>query len=170
MPGGLSRHLQQNAVSGVAYRFYGYAARAGGCCSGRHWRAAARGHRAEQRALASFIEKGHYARHLAAMRRLYRKRQQQLREALAQEITVPCDVLGGGGGMHLTVAMEGVNDRTLAQQARQFQLAPAALSHFYLDPQRARSGLVLGYGNTSASRYLPALRTLNRLIAQHRRA
>ena len=125
---------------------------------------------AEQRALASFIEKGHYARHLAAMRRLYRKRQQQLREALAQEITVPCDVLGGGGGMHLTVAMEGVNDRTLAQQARQFQLAPAALSHFYLDPQRARSGLVLGYGNTSASRYLPALRTLNRLIAQHRRA
>ncbi len=52
--------------------------------------------------------------------------------------------------MHLTVAMEGVNDRTL-QQARQFQLAPAALSHFYLDPQRARSGLVLGYGNTSAS-------------------
>ena len=128
------------------------------------------GHRAEQRALASFIEKGHYARHLAAMRRLYRKRQQQLREALAQEITVPCDVLGGGGGMHLTVAMEGVNDRTLAQQARQFQLAPAALSHFYLDPQRARSGLVLGYGNTSASRYLPALRTLNRLIAQHRRA
>ncbi len=61
--------------------------------------------------------------------------------------------------MHLTVAMEGVNDRTLAQQARQFQLAPAALSHFYLDPQRARSGLVLGYGNTSASRYLPALRT-----------
>lgn len=104
------------------------------------------------------------------MRRLYRKRQQQLREALAQEITVPCDVLGGGGGMHLTVAMEGVNDRTLAQQARQFQLAPAALSHFYLDPQRARSGLVLGYGNTSASRYFPALRTLNRLIAQHRRA
>ncbi|KAB7527417.1 GntR family transcriptional regulator [Klebsiella pneumoniae] len=68
------------------------------------------------------------------------------------------------------LAMEGVNDRTLAQQARQFQLAPAALSHFYLDPQRARSGLVLGYGNTSASRYLPALRTLNRLIAQHRRA
>ncbi len=55
------------------------------------------------------------------------------------------------------MAMEGVNDRTLAQQARQFQLAPAALSHFYLDPQRARSGLVLGYGNTSASRYLPAL-------------
>ncbi|HHP5654205.1 TPA: PLP-dependent aminotransferase family protein [Klebsiella quasipneumoniae] len=127
------------------------------------------GHRAEQRALASFIEKGHYARHLAAMRRLYRKRQQQLREALAQEITVPCEVLGGEGGLHLTLAIEGIDDRTIAQQARQFQLAPAALSHFYLDPRRGRSGLVLGYGNTSASRYPLALRTLNRLIAQYRR-
>ena len=127
------------------------------------------GHRTEQRALARFIEKGHYARHLAAMRRLYRKRQQQLREALAQEITVPCEVLGGEGGLHLTVAMEGFDDQAIAQQARQFQLAPAALSHFYLDPQRGRSGLVLGYGNTSASRYPLALRTLNRLIVQHRR-
>ncbi|SQC05683.1 GntR family transcriptional regulator [Klebsiella pneumoniae] len=73
--------------------------------------------------------------------------------------------------MHLTVAMEGVNDRTLAQQARQFQLAPAALSHFYLDPQRARSGLVLGYGKYLCfSLFSRALRTLNRLIAQHRRA
>lgn len=74
-----------------------------------------------------------------------------------------------GRGLHLTMAMEGIDDQAIAQQARQFQLAPAALSHFYLDPQRARSGLVLGYGNTSASRYPLALRTLNRLIVQHRR-
>ncbi len=72
--------------------------------------------------------------------------------------------------MHLTVAMEGVNDRNACAAGAPVSAAPAALSHFYLDPQRARSGLVLGYGNTSASRYLPALRTLNRLIAQHRRA
>ncbi|YAF36202.1 MocR-like pyridoxine biosynthesis transcription factor PdxR [Klebsiella pneumoniae] len=128
------------------------------------------GHRAEQRALASFIEKGHYARHLAAMRRLYRKRQQRIARGAGARDNRAVRRSRRGRGMHLTVAMEGVNDRTLAQQARQFQLAPAALSHFYLDPQRARSGLVLGYGNTSASRYLPALRTLNRLIAQHRRA
>ena len=51
--------FSKNAVSGVAYRFYGYAARAGGCCSGDAIGALLRGgHRAEQRALASFIEKG----------------------------------------------------------------------------------------------------------------
>lgn len=45
----------------------------------------------------------------------------------------------------------------------------AALSRFYLDAKNARSGLVLGYGNTSAAHFIPALRTLNRLIGPFRR-
>ncbi|MBA7932407.1 PLP-dependent aminotransferase family protein [Klebsiella sp. RHBSTW-00215] len=127
------------------------------------------GHRVEQRALALFIEEGHYARHLAAMRRLYRKRQQQLREILAEELKVPYELFGGEGGLHLTVAIEGIDDEALVQLARQFQQAPAALSRFYLDAKNAKSGLVLGYGNTSASHFIPAVRTLNRLITQCRR-
>lgn len=127
------------------------------------------GHRAEQKALALFIEEGHYARHLAAMRRLYRKRQQQLRDVLAQELNHPYELLGGEGGLHLTVAIDNVDDQAIAQQARRFQLAPGALSRFYFDAKTARSGLVLGYGNTSASHFIAAVRTLNRLIAQNRR-
>ena len=122
------------------------------------------GHRTEQLALAHFIEEGHYARHLASMRRLYRKRQGQLREALSQELTHPHTVSGGEGGMHLTVQLEGVDDSWVADKARQYQLAPAALSRYYLDPEGGKSGLVLGYGNTSASRYAAGIRTLNRLI------
>lgn len=127
------------------------------------------GHRAEQRALALFIEEGHYARHLAAMRRLYRRRQLQLREVLAAELTQPFALLGGEGGLHLAVAIDGIDDGTVVEQARLYQQAPAALSRFYLDTQRARSGLVLGYGNTSASHFGPAVRTLNRLIERYRR-
>lgn len=127
------------------------------------------GHRAEQRALALFIEEGHYARHLAAMRRLYRKRQQQLREILAQELRHPYELFGGEGGLHLTVAIDNVDDLAIVQQARRFQLAPGALSRFYLDVNTARSGFVLGYGNTSASHFMAAVRTLSRLIALDRR-
>ena len=127
------------------------------------------GHRAEQRALALFIEEGHYARHLAAMRRLYRKRQQQLREILAQELRHPYELFGGEGGLHLTVAIDNVDDLAIVQQARRFQLAPGALSRFYLDVNTARSGFVLGYGNTSASHFRAAVRTLSRLIALDRR-
>ena len=47
------------------------------------------GHRAEQRTLALFIEEGHYARHLAAMRRLYRKRYRQLRDVLNASLSSP---------------------------------------------------------------------------------
>ncbi|MBB1200421.1 PLP-dependent aminotransferase family protein [Enterobacteriaceae bacterium 89] len=124
------------------------------------------GHRTEQLALAHFIEEGHYARHLASMRRLYRKRQGQLRDALKQELTHPHTVSGGEGGMHLTVHLEGIDDSWVAQAARQYQLAPAALSRYYLDPASGKTGLVLGYGNTSASRFASAIRTLNKLITQ----
>lgn len=127
------------------------------------------GHRAEQRALAHFIEDGHYARHLASMRRLYRKRQTQLRAAIQQELTLPHSISAGEGGMHLTVKIAGIDDGKVADLARQYQLAPAALSHFYLNPAVGETGLVLGYGNTSASRFVTGMRILNRLIVQTRR-
>ncbi|ARJ43350.1 DNA-binding protein [Pantoea alhagi] len=126
------------------------------------------GHRAEQRALARFIEEGHYARHLAAMRRLYRKRQQQLRAALANHLTEPFTITGGNGGLHLTITLNAIDDVMLARQARQYQLAPAPLSQFYLDKNRVRYGLVLGYGNTSASQFVPAIERLQQLITRLR--
>lgn len=126
------------------------------------------GHRSEQLALAHFIEDGHYARHLAAMRRLYRKRQAQLREALQNGLNMEYRVLGGEGGLHLTLSVPGINDMNVVREARGFGLAPHALSRFYLQPSPASSGLVLGYGNTSASLFPGSVRTLARLITQSR--
>lgn len=123
------------------------------------------GHRAEQRTLAAFIEEGHYARHLAAMRRLYRKRQIQLRDALAQALRIPHQVLAGEGGLHLTVVIDGIDDVEAVRRARLQQMSPAPLSQFYLNAQYRRSGLVLGYGNTSASSFPAAIRSLQRIIA-----
>jgi GntR family transcriptional regulator/MocR family aminotransferase len=125
------------------------------------------GHRGEQLALAQFIEEGHYARHLAAMRRLYRKRQEQLREIISREVTVPHQISGGEGGLHLTLVIAGVDDVKIVHEARKFSLAPHALSRFYLAPLQDTTGLVIGYGNTSASLYPAAVRTLSRLIAQY---
>lgn len=90
-------------------------------------------------------------------------------EILAQELRHPYELFGGEGGLHLTVAIDNVDDLAIVQQARRFQLAPGALSRFYLDVKTARSGFVLGYGNTSASHFRAAVRTLSRLIALDRR-
>ena len=124
------------------------------------------GHRAEQRTLALFIEEGHYARHLAAMRRLYRKRYRQLREVLSAELHIPHRILAGEGGMHLTLSIDGIDDQKVVEQARAFQLAPAALSGYYLEPKQGQTGLVLGYGNTSASQFVSGIRRIQALITQ----
>jgi GntR family transcriptional regulator/MocR family aminotransferase len=66
--------------------------------------------------------------------------------------------------MHLTVAIDGIDDKAIVQQARAFQLAPAALSGYYLDTNQGQTGLVLGYGNTSASQFTSGIRRLQHLI------
>ena len=68
--------------------------------------------------------------------------------------------------MHLTLAIEGIDDQKLVEQARAFQLAPAALSGYYLEKKQGQTGLVLGYGNTSASQFVPGIRRLQALITQ----
>lgn len=68
--------------------------------------------------------------------------------------------------MHLTVTIDGIDDQRLAEKARAFQLAPAALSGYYLEAKQGQTGLVLGYGNTSASQFVPGIRRLQALITQ----
>jgi GntR family transcriptional regulator/MocR family aminotransferase len=57
------------------------------------------------------------------MRRLYRKRQQQLREALAQELTILMNCLAARG-LHLTVAIDNVDDRRLCSRRGSFSWHP----------------------------------------------
>jgi len=123
------------------------------------------GHRHEQLALAAFIESGQFARHLSRMRRLYRDRQAALRSALARHLSVPHEVLGGHGGLHLTLRLPpDIDDRPLAAAAHRAGMAPTALSAFALRPTAQDNGLVLGYGNTSADLFDPLVKRLTALI------
>ncbi|WP_033840015.1 PLP-dependent aminotransferase family protein, partial [Bordetella bronchiseptica] len=123
------------------------------------------GHRHEQWALASFIESGQFTRHLNRMRRLYRERQQALRAALARHLRVPHEVLGGHCGLHLTLRLPAaLDDRAIAAQALRLGMAPQALSGFAIAPRPEDTGLVLGYGNTSAELFEPLIERLARLI------
>ncbi|MBO9356085.1 aminotransferase class I/II-fold pyridoxal phosphate-dependent enzyme [Bordetella petrii] len=127
------------------------------------------GHRHEQLALAAFLDSGQFARHLGRMRRLYRDRQQALRAALARYLPIEHEVLGGHGGLHLTLRLPAAyDDRAIAAAARRAGLAPAALSAFALRPTGQDNGLVLGYGNTSAELFEPLVRRLAQVIAAAR--
>ncbi|MFF0629184.1 PLP-dependent aminotransferase family protein [Streptomyces sp. NPDC004296] len=125
------------------------------------------GHRCEQLALAHFMESGQYGRHLARMRRLYRRRRDALRTALAEHFDVPHTVTGGDSGMHLTVRLPlDAPDQPLTRAARRHRMAPRPLSQHSLLPDAAHNGLILGYGNTPESAFAPGLRQLAHLIRE----
>ncbi len=126
------------------------------------------GHRGEQLTLARFIEDGHYARHLAAMRRLYRKRQGEFAGGAASRDDGSTSRLWRRRGNAFNVVDPGIDDVVVVREARKAQLAPHALSRFWLQPDAASSGLVLGYGNTSASQFTAAVRTLNHWLYNSR--
>jgi GntR family transcriptional regulator/MocR family aminotransferase len=100
------------------------------------------------------------------MRRLYRERQQALRDALTAHFA-SAQILGGDCGMHLTLRLPPrLADRTLAGRARAAGLNPRALSGFALQPRAETNGLVIGYGNTPAERLAPAIDTLAELARE----
>lgn len=98
---------------------------------------------ASQLALAEFMRKGHYLRHLRRMKRLYRARATALQQALpasAGEVTM--------AGLALLLPLpQTCDDLDIARQAPAFGLAPAPLSVWYADPAQARRGLLLGITN-----------------------
>ncbi|MBU6492608.1 MAG: PLP-dependent aminotransferase family protein [Burkholderiales bacterium] len=124
------------------------------------------GHRLDQLALADFIDSGEFARHLGRMRRLYRERQQVLRDALGRHFA-QAPILGGNCGMHLSLRLPPhIADRKLAELAQAHRIGVGALSRFTSDGGAQENGLVIGYGNTSADEIPGAVKVLARLASQ----
>ena len=123
------------------------------------------GHGHEQSAMARFMESGHFVRHLARMRRLYRDRQHALRTALGQYLGIPHSIEGGRGGLHLCVRFSAeYDDVAVAAAAQHYGLVPQPLSAFAMAPQPQDNGLVLGYGNTPAETMAPLVKRLGRIV------
>ncbi|WP_436278390.1 PLP-dependent aminotransferase family protein [Ottowia thiooxydans] len=123
------------------------------------------GHSHEQLAMARFMEAGHFVRHLARMRRIYRERQQALRSALGEHLGVLHSIEGGRSGLHLCVRFAAdYPDVAVAETAQRYGMAPQALSTFALEPQLQDNGLVLGYGNTAVETMGPLVRRLGKIL------
>ncbi|TAL52038.1 PLP-dependent aminotransferase family protein [Pandoraea sp.] len=124
------------------------------------------GHRLDQLALADFIASGEFARHLGRMRRLYRERQQVLRDALSRYFP-QAPILGGNCGMHLTLRLPPhIVDRKVVELAQARQIGVGALSRFAIGGATQGNGLVIGYGNTSAQEIPGGVRVLARLASK----
>lgn len=100
-----------------------------------------------QATVASFIEQGHFARHLKKMRSLYGQRREGLTAALREVMGDGLLIDNGAGGMHLLARLAaGCDDVAIAKRAREAGLAIEPLSPWYLE-RPAGGGLLMGFTN-----------------------
>jgi GntR family transcriptional regulator/MocR family aminotransferase len=117
----------------------------------------------EQHALARYIERGDYDRHVRRARGIYRRRCERLLAALERHLA-GLDVEGIAAGMHVLLRLPpGVDDRAVAARAEERGVRVIPLSRFSLSGSNG-GGLVLGYGRIHEHALEPAVRDLSRAI------
>jgi GntR family transcriptional regulator/MocR family aminotransferase len=120
----------------------------------------------DQLALAEFLRRGHYDRHLRRARAVYRKRRDALLAALERRLP-ELEVEGVAAGVHLLLRLPaGVSDAEISREAEAARICVPALSAFRLTPSD-EGGLVVGYGRLHESAVEPAARALADVIRKH---
>jgi GntR family transcriptional regulator/MocR family aminotransferase len=120
----------------------------------------------DQLALAEFLTRGHYDRHLRRARGVYRRRRDALLEALGRRLP-ELAIEGVAAGVHLLLRLpDGVSDAAVAAAAEGARIRVPPLSAFRLIPADD-GGLVIGYGRLHESAVEPAAGALAGVIQNH---
>ncbi len=115
-----------------------------------------------QAVMNEFIREGHFSRHLRRMRPVYADRRRVLIEALSRELGNRCSIVGDQAGMHLTIYVDGCDDKTVARKAAQQGIWLSPLSSSYVG--EGRPGLILGFGNSKAAQIASCVPRLRKLL------
>ena len=102
----------------------------------------------EQDALADFIDRGAFARHVRRSRVRTADRRRVLVEALAAHLGDRVVVCGANSGLHLVVWVRGAPARAaggIARRAAEAGVGIYPVNPYYLTPPR-QAGFILGYG------------------------
>ena len=106
----------------------------------------------QQLALAEFIDRGWFARHLRAMRALYRERHRLISTLLDEQFTGVLREVPSGAGLHLSAVADGMSAdecTAVVHAAAARGVAAYSLGSFgLLEPRVA--GVVIGYGAVAA--------------------
>jgi GntR family transcriptional regulator/MocR family aminotransferase len=105
-----------------------------------------------QRALASFLDEGLFARHLRRMLRAYHERRDRLLSALQTELGHAVVALPSSAGLHVSVRCidPDVDEEAWVRGAREAGVAVQPLRPYYR--LRPHAGLALGYGLIPAAK------------------
>ena len=123
----------------------------------------------EQYALAKFMEKGYFERHLSRLKKYYHTEGERLIRIIRQSSLLPvADVRGGESGTHLLVKLDtSLTDGQIREKAKQQGILVACLSQFCtrVRPEYERV-LVLIYIDMDEGRLREAVRRLGNVFMQ----
>ncbi|MFF9568120.1 PLP-dependent aminotransferase family protein [Streptomyces sp. NPDC014685] len=119
----------------------------------------------DQLTLAEFIASGAYDRHVRSMRLRYRRRRDQLVEALAQRAP-EVRISGIAAGLHAVLELPEGSEPSVLRAAAWQGLALEGISRFrHPDAAPGRDALVIGYGTPTDSAWPGALEALCRVLS-----
>ena len=122
----------------------------------------------EQYAVASFIEKGHFERHINRIRKLYRAAGETLLTALRQNRDIPVRKIDGGtSGTHLLVRLDTkLSDHTIKSRAAMRGINVGFLSDFCQEAAPCYDHtLILNYSDLEADIQKEAIRRLGTIFS-----
>ncbi|BCR05666.1 GntR family transcriptional regulator [Desulfuromonas versatilis] len=107
----------------------------------------------EQRAMAAFMEQGHWERHVRRMRIFYKKKHDVMLRAIERHFGPRAKVVGQGAGLHVVLQLTDClpGEAEILQRAGQEGIRILPLSDFYAAGEPCGITLLLGFGGLSAA-------------------
>jgi GntR family transcriptional regulator/MocR family aminotransferase len=121
----------------------------------------------EQITLAELITSGAFDRHIRRMRAHYRRRRDELAQALTDNLP-HLRLAGISAGLHALVYLpeQGPTEEQIQSRASRLSLAIHTLgAHWHNPPETSPPAIIIGYATPASHAYRPALEALTRLLA-----
>ncbi len=102
----------------------------------------------EQRTMATFMEQGHWERHIRRMRIIYKKKHDTLLRAVEHNFGTHATVVGQGAGLHVVLILPETShsEAEILDRARQKGIQLFPFSAFHVTGQPEAVTLLLGFG------------------------
>ena len=116
-----------------------------------------------QAVIADFIQEGHFVRHLRRMRQLYKEKWKHFERCIQTTLAGKVNTIAESAGMHLVLEIPQVDDVKLKQTLHKAGYGSSALSSYYLT-KAEKTGLVMGFANTTEAQRLAVVKVLDSLL------
>ena len=120
----------------------------------------------DQLAFADFLSRGEFDRHLRRMRPIYRERRDTLLIALRRHLPGVRPV-GASAGLHVLAWLpDGIDETAVIDRAAALGVRVTGVAGTHFDPERARGGLIFGYGTVTVSEIDEGVRIVAQAVAE----